>query len=125
MEITCHKDHITRLEESGFCIDEENDSDYLDHVCLLCYERNYADTEKLPKDIPYWGAHGSGGCYGSGLFVCDGYDFVYVNNLQDVNYPVVKLDIDGKLDKYDLKIGRQYLRMLKTVRERIEHLSTQ
>ena len=119
MQITCHKSYVPIFQANNYCINEENEIDeYL--TDLVCYERNYADTESLPRGFPYYGCHLSGGCYGPGIFVHDGNEFIYMNSDHDNAYPVIGVDSNGKLCQAELRFAKRYWKLLAKVKKELE-----
>lgn len=105
MTIRCRKADVARFKAVGFCVDEDNH----DGTCeMVDDDRNYGNTDDLPRDIPYHGHHDGGIDYGCGIFACDGQQFVEADSLHDGTSPVVRLYQDGSLDPDDAKRANEY-----------------
>jgi hypothetical protein len=115
-QLTCLAKDAPLFEPLGFYA-EENDDGTCD---MIDQERDAADTDDLPKDVPYFGYHGNGGDYGSGVFACDGSEFVECESDHD-GYPTARVNGDGEVDEETLRVARSYVQ----VRARAEALLLQ
>jgi hypothetical protein len=103
-QLTCLAKDAPLFEPLGFYAEESDDGT----VDMIDLERNEADTDALPKDVPYFGYHCAGGCYGSGVFACDGSEFARCESDHD-GYPTARVNGDGEVDEKTLNEARTYV----------------
>lgn len=108
MRITCRESDVLLFtaDDIGFL----EDADVHDGVVVVDDERNYANVDDLPLDVPFYGYHDSGGSYGPGVFACDGTDFIEVEGID--GSPVAQIERNGQPREYDLRQARTYYRIL-------------
>jgi hypothetical protein len=86
MELTCHRRDLDRFTALGFHFWGEDDGALI--VELTDEEANFGHAARLPTDVPFFAAHGSGDNYGPHLIACDG------NRLIDIPGDAHEFQID-------------------------------
>lgn len=106
MRITCRTTDMARFEAVGFYCETDygnGTSDVADE------ERDCADTDNLPRDIPYYGHHDGAVEYGCGIFACDGARFVETGRLDtSIEKPAVLVNQDLSIDPDSLRDAAEY-----------------
>ena len=77
MSVTCLRKDRHHFEQLGFVLEFEESPESIT-VELVDLEANYAHTDKMPANVPYYGYNGSGSDYGEGRIVCDGKHYAEV-----------------------------------------------
>jgi hypothetical protein len=114
MELNCLRKDAAAFEELGFCLSGSDEDAQRPVVSMVCEEANYAHYGDMPKDIPYRGKHGAGGCYGPKHYACDGanYDEVEVGHEGGC---VVTVDNDGNATPASLAAVKAFCELDKKV----------
>lgn len=102
-------------DEDEWWNDREDNDD--GSVELTVEEANYAWTEELTKAaeegrLPFYGQHGSGGCYGGGVFASDGEVFAEKEASHD-GLPTVEHNMQGKPHAESLAALRRFMAVRK------------
>ena len=74
MSVHCRREDKSRFEELGFVLEFDEDK-HSPVIEMVDEEANYGHCDKMPANIPYYGAYGSGANYGPGSVVCDGEEY--------------------------------------------------
>lgn len=96
MEIKCRRLDVQRFIDAGFHYAPSDDDGVIATMCEE--ERNFGDTDSLPRDIPYTGFHDAGDEYAGSVFACDGVEFVEIEALGNTLLPAVAVDEHGRVD---------------------------
>jgi len=132
VEVTCRRRDTRRFERLGFkVVDDGNlerrvlanlgceasgDKKKAEVVTMCDEQANFGHYGKLPKNIPYFGWHDSGGEYGPHEFACDGRKIAEVETAVDGTV-VVRVCGDSSVDRRDLRLVKEYRACLKRARQ--------
>lgn len=112
MKVYCLPQHAPLFEALGFLLDDAGPDEDDGTVELIDEERNYGDTDELPKTVPFRGWHDEGGDYGGGVFACDGSGgFAIAETLHNSTTPAVECPRDG-IDRERMDAAEAYYAML-------------
>lgn len=116
MRITCRLHDVPVIEAADTPSITYPDEGNPRLVTLQYDEVNYADTDWIPRSIPFFGWHGSGDCYNEGCFAYDPETdrFETVNSLD--GGPCVSIREDGSFHAGEYRDVLDYLDILKAVR---------
>ena len=109
MSVTCRRQDRARFEELGFDLECESSPESL-VIEMADEEANYAHTDEMPTNIPYYGINGAGSNYAAGDSACDGKEYAEVETGQSSGFMVC----------WDYKKSRPTPQSLKNIRNFIK-----
>jgi len=113
VEISCRRRDARRFAKFGFKVVDDDEGSGV--VRMRDEAANYAHYGKLPKNIPYFGWHTSGGEYGPHEFACDGRKTAEVETAVDGTI-IVHVGDDNTVDRRELRWVKEYRACLKRAR---------
>lgn len=120
MQLTCRAVDVALFEAEGF-VQQGTSSEWPGTVEMFDEQRNYADTDELPR-VPFFGSHGAGGCYGCGVFACDGTELVTCETLHDSGYPAARITKEGNVKRGDIDEALRYYKVLLAAETALKNL---